>query len=155
MRRNRQFSLVNTRGQSPTCNPGKLWFVKSIMVLELWKRLYSCFDHSDFPAHSMFTFDVCWDSLGTSIFGNSSSATNNIRSRLPSRLSFRFLWLWFVIVDFVVHVIFYWYNYRYWCQNVLELAKNYLANTKAKQIRIRVSLKYSISYFVSLNVCQE
>ena len=26
------------------------------------------FDHSDFPAHSMFTFDVCWGSLGTSIF---------------------------------------------------------------------------------------
>ena len=54
---------------------------------------YSCFDHSDFPAHSMFTFDVCWGSLGTSIFGNSSSAANNTQSRLPSRLSFRFLWL--------------------------------------------------------------
>ena len=26
---------------------------------------YCCFDHSDFPAHSMFTFDVCWGSLGT------------------------------------------------------------------------------------------
>ena len=25
----------------------------------------SCFDQSDFPAHSMFTFDVCWGSLGT------------------------------------------------------------------------------------------
>ena len=48
---------------------------------------YSCFDHSDFPAHSMFTFDVCWGSLGTSIFRNSSSAANNTRSRLPSRLS--------------------------------------------------------------------
>ena len=55
---------------------------------------YCCFDHSDFPAHSMFTFDVCWGSLGTSIFGNSSSASSNTRSRLPSRLSFRFLWLW-------------------------------------------------------------
>ena len=22
-------------------------------------KKYSCFDHSDFPAHSMFTFDVC------------------------------------------------------------------------------------------------
>ena len=42
----------------------------------------------------MFTSDVCWGSLGTSIFGNSSSAANNTRSRLPSRLSFRFLWLW-------------------------------------------------------------
>ena len=33
------------------------------------------------------------DSLGTNIFGNSSSAASNTRSRLPSRLSFRFLWL--------------------------------------------------------------
>ena len=38
---------------------------------------YSCFDHFDFPAHSMFTFDVCCGSLGTSIFGSSSSAANN------------------------------------------------------------------------------
>ena len=38
---------------------------------------YSCFDHSDFPlpANSMFTFEVCWGSLGTSIFENSSSST--------------------------------------------------------------------------------
>ena len=57
---------------------------------------YSCFEHSDFPTHSMFTFDVCWGTLGTSIFGNSSSSANNTRSRLPSRLSFSFLWLWFV-----------------------------------------------------------
>ena len=55
---------------------------------------HCCFDHSDFPAHSMFTSDVCWGSLGTSIFGNSSSAASNTRSRLPSGLSFRFLWLW-------------------------------------------------------------
>ena len=47
------------------------------------------------------TFDVCWGSLGTSIFGNSSSATNNTQSRLPSRLSFCFLWLW-------------WYYYLMW-----------------------------------------
>ena len=64
------------------------------------KKLFTCkerccFDYSDFPAHSMFTSDVCWGSLGTSIFGNSSSAASNTRSRLPSRLSFRFLWLWF------------------------------------------------------------
>ena len=43
------------------------------------------------------TFNVyiwcSWSSLGTSIFGNSSSAASNTRSRLPSRLSFRFLWL--------------------------------------------------------------
>ena len=52
---------------------------------------YIRFDYSDFPAHSMFTFDVCRDSLGTSIFGNSGSAANNTQSRLPSRLSLRFL----------------------------------------------------------------
>ena len=39
-------------------------------------------------------FDVCWGTLGTSIFGNSSSVASNTRSRLPSRLSFRFLCLW-------------------------------------------------------------
>ena len=52
---------------------------------------YSWFD---FPAHSVSTFNVFWGSLGTSIFGNSSSVANNTRSRLPSRLSFHFLWLW-------------------------------------------------------------
>ena len=33
-----------------------------------------------------------WCNLDTSIFGNSSSIGNNTRSRLPSRLPFRFLW---------------------------------------------------------------
>ena len=55
---------------------------------------YSCFDYSDFPAHSMIRFDVCWGSLRINIFGNSSLAASNTPSRLPSRLSFRFLWLW-------------------------------------------------------------
>ena len=55
---------------------------------------YCCIDHSDFLAHSMFAFDVCWASLGTSIFRNSSSAASNTQSRLPSRLAFSFLWLW-------------------------------------------------------------
>ena len=50
--------------------------------------IYSCFD---FAAHSMFTFDEFWGSLGTSIFEKSRSAANNTRSRLPFRLSFRFL----------------------------------------------------------------
>ena len=58
------------------------------MLQEAGHKEYSCFD---FPAHSMFTFDEFSGSLGTSIFGNSSSATNNTRSRLPSTLSFRFL----------------------------------------------------------------
>ena len=35
-----------------------------------------------------------WRSLGTSIFGNSSSTANNTQSRLPTRPFFRFLWLW-------------------------------------------------------------
>ena len=39
-------------------------------------------------------FDVCWGSLGTSIFGKSSLVAYNTLSKLPSRLSFRFLWLW-------------------------------------------------------------
>ena len=50
---------------------------------------YSCFK---FLVHSVFIF---WGSLGTSIFGNSSSTTNNTRSRLFSKISFRFLWLWY------------------------------------------------------------
>ena len=56
-------------------------------------KQYYCFNLSNFPAHSMFTFDVCRGILGTSIFGNSSSAASNTWFRLPSRLSFRFLWL--------------------------------------------------------------
>ena len=47
---------------------------------------YCCFDHSDFLAHLLFAFDVCWGSLDTSIFRNSSSAASNTRSTLPSRL---------------------------------------------------------------------
>ena len=42
----------------------------------------SCFD---FPVLSMFTFDVFWGSLSISTFDNSGSATNNTRTRLPSR----------------------------------------------------------------------
>ena len=54
---------------------------------------YNCFDLSDFPPHWLFTVDVLWGSLSTSIFENSSSAASNTRSRLPFRLSFRFSWL--------------------------------------------------------------
>ena len=49
----------------------------------------------DFAAHSRFIFEEFWGSLGTSIFGKSSSAANDTRSWLPSRQSFRFLWLWY------------------------------------------------------------
>ena len=36
---------------------------------------------------------MCWDSMDTSIFGNSSLVARTTQSRLPSRLSFHFLWL--------------------------------------------------------------
>ena len=48
-----------------------------------------------FSTYSVFIFDEFWGSLGTSIFGNSSSTVNNTWSRLPSRLSFCFFWLWY------------------------------------------------------------
>ena len=54
------------------------------------------------------------DSLGTNIFGNSSSAASNTRSRLPSRLSFRFLWLWYYI-----------YINKQWCSFFLNIFWNY------------------------------
>ena len=80
---------------------------------------HCCFDHSDFPAHSMFTSDVCWGSLGTSIFGNSSSAASNTRSRLHSRLSFRFLRLWYIPII-----------YRIWkITTTLFLALTFLFNS--------------------------
>ena len=68
---------------------------------------HCCFDHFDFVAHSMFTSNVCWGSLGTSIFVNSSSAESNTRSRLRSRLSFRFLWLWYHLHIFFIYIINY------------------------------------------------
>ena len=62
-----------------------------ISALRSWShKKYSQFD---LPVHSMFTSYVFWSSLGASIFRNSSSVANNTRSRLPSRLSFYFLWL--------------------------------------------------------------
>ena len=73
---------------------------------------YSYFNHSAFPAYSVFTSDVCWGSLGNTIFWNSSSAANNVRSRLASTLSFRFLWLYVrfgnrIVIDWkVINVSF-------------------------------------------------
>ena len=60
--------------------------MKYISTTRRWShKKYSSFD---FSAHSVFTFDVFWSSLGTSIFGNSSSAANNAQSRLiPDYLS--------------------------------------------------------------------
>ena len=43
-------------------------------------------------AHSIFRSDVFWVNLGTSTFGNSSSAANNSWSRLALRLSSSFSW---------------------------------------------------------------
>ena len=40
----------------------------------------------------MLISDVFWSSPGTSIFRNSGSPAKNTQPRLPSRLSFRFLW---------------------------------------------------------------
>ena len=78
------------------------------VLQEAGNKEYSCFD---FPAHSLFTFDVFWGSLGTSIFGNSISAANNTRSRVLSRPSFCFLWLWssvnFFIVSFAMFCQYY------------------------------------------------
>ena len=62
--------------------------IKYINAPRSWSHeKYSSFD---FPAHSLFTFDEVCGSFGTSFFGNESSTVNNTRSRLPSRLSFRF-----------------------------------------------------------------
>ena len=62
-----------------------------ISAAKSWSdKEYSLFD---FPAHSMFTFDLFWGRLGTIIFGKSSPAAKNTWSRLPFRLRFCFLWL--------------------------------------------------------------
>ena len=56
---------------------------------------YKQYSSFDFPVLSVLTFDVFWGSLGINIFKNLSSAANNTQSRIPCRLSFCFLWLWF------------------------------------------------------------
>ena len=61
--------------------------LRYISVVRNWShKEHSCFD---LPAHSVFIFHVFWGRLCTNILGNSCSAVNNIRSRLPSRLSFK------------------------------------------------------------------
>ena len=47
----------------------------------------------------MCTFDVFRDGYATSTLGSSSSASNNTQSRLPSRLFFHFVWLWWYLKD--------------------------------------------------------
>ena len=67
----------------------KFFWIRSTPHYESWIRpwyyRYSFF--FNFPAHSIFTFDEFWGSLGTSIFRKSSLAANNIRSNyLPDYL---------------------------------------------------------------------
>ena len=69
----------------------------------------------------MFTFDVFWYSLG--IFGNSSSAAINTRSRLTTRLSFRFLGL---------SIVF----YRLFSPRNLNLLGKYLLTTRYPKNRL-------------------
>ena len=66
-----------------------MFWIRSTPHYESWIRpwyyRYSFF--FNFPAHSIFTFDEFWGSLGTSIFRKSSLAANNIRSTyLPGYL---------------------------------------------------------------------
>ena len=52
-----------------------------ISATRCWSRKeYSCFD---FPAHSIFTFTLFCDRLGTNIFGSLSWVVSNTRPRLP------------------------------------------------------------------------
>ena len=61
----------------------------------------------DFPVRSIFTFDVFWGSLGTSIFENSSPVTNNIRNRLHFRQGiFMFLMTMLRMLFLIVSPIF-------------------------------------------------
>ena len=93
--------------------------------------------------HSVFTFDVCWGSLGTSIWGHSSSIANNTQSRLPSRLSFRFFWLcshWFfsrplqLPQEWTEKSWNCFWAFIYFCtEYIFEMAQNKLVNNKYGQ----------------------
>ena len=61
----------------------------------------------------MLTFDVSWGSMGTSILGNAGSAASNTRTRLPSILSFRFLWLWCSLLILLLLLLRKVYNLLY------------------------------------------
>ena len=65
--------------------------MKDMAVLQEAGHIKNTVSSFDFPAHSLFTFDELWGSLGTSIFRNSSSVADNTPLRLPSTPSFRFL----------------------------------------------------------------
>ena len=94
---------------------------------------YSCFDHSDFPAHSLFTFDVCWGSLSTCIFGNSSSVANNIRSNTRSN----------------TQSLDYWFNF-FWTYTIITLVYD-LSVIKQRQFTEIRNILHDKIYFCSKN----
>ena len=90
--------------------------------------------------------DVCWGSLGTSIFGNSSLDASNTRSRLPSRLSFRFLWpcsrLSYSCIVCIV-----------WAQNINTVRRLTILQKKALRImNFKAQFIHSIPLFSSNNI---
>ena len=95
-----------------------------------------------FSAHSFFTFIVFWGRLGTSIFGNSSSAANNTRSRLPSRPSFCFLWLC-INIQLYSHVNYFHFFEFTWlaCQHFwqsfgMTIPEMFLAEKNVHELKI-------------------
>ena len=97
----------------------------------------------------MLTFDVYWGSLGTSIFESSSSAANNTRCRLPSRLSFRLLRLWLNDLE-VCMILVLWFTDCYVVVIIFISLHNHplpeLCNTKIKQ-QSCVEERYHIKSF--------
>ena len=92
----------------------------------------------------MLTSDVCWGSLGTSIFGSSSSAANSTRSRLPSTLSFHLLRLWLIDLEGCMILVL-WFTDCYAVVIIfISLPKFY--NTKIKQ-QSCVKERYHIKSF--------
>ena len=89
--------------------------------------------------HSVFTSDVCWSSLGTSIFEKSGSAVNNTRSRPPPKLSFRILWLWINITNVALESMWSWY----WFTMRFPKGKLYYYALVHIPIKISVTIKHS------------
>ena len=99
--------------------------------LVTWKGHW-CFHHSDFSTHLIFTFDVCLDSLGTSIFRNSSSAASNTRSRLTYRLPS--------------------FSYDYAEYKKVSEHKNVTEYKKSLNIKMSLNFKKSLNINMSLNI---
>ena len=86
------------------------------------------------PAHSVFTFDVSWVTLGTSILWISSSAKSNTWSILPSTLSFRFLWLWLNAQHRYTYIINSRHNY------MQDTCKVHTKSLKGSNIQVYLNL---------------